>query len=111
MKTIDEFGKDPTVQRTRTLFSLMERMDKALQEGLKLSAFDARLGTIRSIRQQLYERCFTRALRKGIYMDEEKALELFSHCQKTAAARCGFAYPYEVSDDPEILILMKEEIS
>ena len=108
MKTIDEFGKDPTVQRTRKLFSLMERMDKALFESLKLSPFDERLRTIREKRQSLYEKTFSRAIFQGLFMDEEIALELFSHCQITAVTKCGFEYPLQYSDNPQITALIEE---
>jgi hypothetical protein len=109
MKAIDKFGNDPTVQRTRKLFSLMERMDKALFESLKLSQFDERLRTIREIRQSLYEKSFSRAIYKGLFMDEETALELFSHCQKKAVTKCGFKYPLQYTDNPQITALMEEE--
>jgi hypothetical protein len=108
MKTIDEFGKDPTVQRTRKLFSLMERMDKTLFESLKLSQFDERFRTIRETRQSLYEKSFSRAIYKGIFMDEETALELFNYCQKKAVTKCGFEYPLQYSDNPRITALIEE---
>jgi hypothetical protein len=108
MKTIDEFGKDPTVQRTRTLFAMMEKMEKALLERLNLSPFDKRLRIIRDMRQHLYEKSFSIAIDRGLYMNEEAALELFAHCQKIAATKCGFDYKLLHEENPKIAAIIQE---
>jgi hypothetical protein len=108
MKTIDTFGKDPTVQRTRKLFSLMEKMDIALFENLKLTQFDERFRTIREKRQSMYEKAFSRAMLKGYYIDEEAAILLFNHCQKIAVTKSGLSYPFEFTENPELSALIKE---
>jgi hypothetical protein len=109
MKITDEFGKDPTVQRTRKLFSMMEKMDKTLFESLQLTQFDERLRTIRETRQDLYEKAFSRAMHQGFYMDEEAALLLFNHCQKIAVTKNGFSYPFEFKENPGLYAFIKEE--
>jgi hypothetical protein len=108
MNTIDQFGKDPTVQRTRKLFSKMGKLDKDLFETLKLDAFDSRVRSIRDSRQRLYEKAFTAAMYKGFFMDENTAILLFNHCQKIAVTKYGFEYPFELSESPELSALVKE---
>jgi hypothetical protein len=111
MKVIDEFGKDLAVQRTRKLFSMMEKMDKALLESLKLSPFDERLRIARDMRQDLYGKSFSLAIYRKIYMDETAALELFSHCQKIAFTKCGFEYPLQYTENPKIMALIQEAMT
>jgi hypothetical protein len=111
MKVIDEFGNDPAVQRTRKLFSMMEKMDKALLEILKLSPFDERLRVARNMRQNLYAKSFSLAIFKRMNIDEAAALELFSHCQKIAFKKCGFEYPLQYVENPKIAALIQEAMS
>ena len=111
MKIIDEFGKDPTVQRTRKLFSMMEKADLALIEKLDLSPFDTRLRTARTMRLNLYEKVFSLAFRKSIQVDESFALQLFMHCQKIAFAKCGFSYEPDQPEIPQIAALIKEALA
>ncbi len=108
MKTIDEFGKDPTVQRTRKLFAKMESADKVLFESLRIDPLDMRVRAIRDLRQSLYEKTFMRAMKKGIYMDEDAALLLFNHCQKIAVKKNGFEYPLEFTENPELSAFIEE---
>lgn len=111
MNTTDEFGKDPAVQKTRVLFSMMEKSDRALLESLNISPFDKRLRMIRDIRHHLYEKSFSLAMNKGFYMDKETALALFDHCQKIAVAKCGFNYPLESTENSRISGLVQEAMS
>ncbi len=111
MDTIDEFGKDPAIQKTRILFSMMEKADKALQESLGISPFDKRLRMIRDIRHHLYEKSFSLAMNKGLYLNKETALAIFEHCQKIAVVKCGFNYPQEFTENPKIAALVQEAMS
>jgi len=110
MKTMDEFGKDPTVQRTRILFSMMEKSDSALIKSLDLSPFDERLRTARIARLNLYNKVISLAFHKKIFVDENFALELFNHCQKIAFSKCGFSYETGQPDNPKITALIQETL-
>lgn len=111
MKTIDEFGKDPTVKRTRILFSMMEKSDSALIKRLDLSQFDERLRTARTVRLNLYNKVISLAFHKKIYVDENFALELFEHCQTIAFTKCGFSYETDQPDNPKVSALIQEALA
>lgn len=111
MKTIDEFGNDPTVKRTRILFSMMDKSDSALIKNLDLSPFDERLRTARTVRLNLYNKAISLAFHKKIYVDENFALELFNHCQKIAFNKCGFSYEADQPDNLKITALIQEALA
>ncbi len=108
MKNIDEFGNDPAIQRTRKIFAVMEKMDSDILKKANLSPFDARLRSVRDIRRSLYERTFSHAIKKGIYMDEAAAIELFTICQKIAFKTIGISFETGHPENKEMTALIQE---
>ncbi len=105
----DEFGHDPTVQRTRAYFSRMETLDSRLIRNSGISKFDKRLRPARELRFRLFEAACSRAGKKGLRLDDNKALTLFEICQDLAFAKLGL--PVVLSStvfDPDLVSLAKE---
>ncbi|MBU0652465.1 MAG: hypothetical protein KKG96_06245 [Proteobacteria bacterium] len=111
MNKSDDFGHDPTVQKTRNYFAQMESMDSKLIERSGISLFDPRLRDGRDMRFKLFETTCSLAVRKGHRLDECVALELFDLCQEMAFKTCGL--PVSPSDRPlksELMSLIKEAL-
>ena len=89
MNTVDEWGQDPTVKRTRTYFARMEAMDAAWIKRSGISAFDPRLRKARELRFALFENAGRRAARQGMRAEEDLLITLFAMCQDTAFKKCG----------------------
>jgi len=111
MNSADDFGHDPTVQRTRKYFTRMEIMDSRLIERSGISMFDPRLRDGRDMRFKLFETACSLAARKGHRLDEEMALELFGLCQDMAFKTSGLPVSSsDQSENPKLLSLIKEAI-
>ncbi len=107
----DEFGHDPGVQRTRAYFSHMEALDARLIKSAGISKFDKRLRPARELRFSLFENACSRAYKKGLRLDDSKALCLFEICQDMAFKKNGLStsQPSAVFD-PELALLAKEGV-
>jgi hypothetical protein len=66
----DEWGHDPSVQRMRMVFSIMEKAQTALIKHLELSRFDIRLREIRETARRLFDRAFAATAKKKLSLDE-----------------------------------------
>jgi hypothetical protein len=111
MKIINEFDNDPDIKRTRKLFAVMEKMDSDLLQKANLSPFDTRLRSVRDIRRSLYERSFSRAFKKGIYIDEAAAIDLFTICQKIAFKTIGISFEADHRENTEMTALIQEVLT
>lgn len=107
----DEFGHDPGVQHTRAYFSQMEAMDSRLIKSIGISRFDKRLRPARELRFRLFEAACSRANKKGLRLDDNKALTLFEICQDQAFQKNGFSVtPPSTLFDPDLVSLAKEGV-
>ena len=105
----DEFGHDPEIQQTRTYFSQMEALDSRLIDRSGISRFDARLRPAREMRFSLFETACSRAYKKGLRLDENRALALFEICQDLAFQKNGLSVtPSSTMFDPDLISLAKE---
>lgn len=107
----DEFGHDPGVQRTRAYFSRMEAIDSRQIKSSGISRFDKRLRPARELRFRLFEAACSRAYKKGVRLDDDKALSLFEICQDMAFQKNGLSVtPSSTVFDPKIVSLTKEGV-
>ena len=107
----DEFGHDPGVQHTRAYFAQMEAMDSRLIRSSGISRFDKRLRPARELRFRLFEAACSRACKKGLRLDDNKALMLFEICQDLAFQKNGLsAFPSSAMFDPQLVSLAKEGV-
>jgi hypothetical protein len=94
MKISDEWGHDPTVQRMRRIFSIMEKSQKELLRDGNVSPFDSRLRRTRNEARDLFEQIWPLAAQKEVVSNEREAALLYKHCLTHALKRNGM----EVSD-------------
>jgi hypothetical protein len=93
---IDEWGHDPTVQRVRRLFTLMENEQNALLNQLSLSSLDARLHDSRKTALKLYERACSLAAPKRLAWDEKTYAAVYITCLITVLEKLGIRIPDDV---------------
>lgn len=86
---MDEWGRDPSIQRMRKIFSAMEELDRALIKSTDTSPFDTRLRAIRAMSLELFEKSYAHGLSKGVQPDNLFILELFRHCHVTSFTKHG----------------------
>ncbi len=109
MEAKDDWGQDPNVRRTRDYFSRMEAMDFELINRSGISLFDPQLRPARELRFSLFENTCSRAVEKGMLLDEHLGLELFKLCQDMAFKNCGLPVSsLNLSQNPELVSLVKE---
>ncbi len=89
----DEWGHDPSVQRTRVVFSIMEKAQNALIKHLELSRFDGRLREIRETARRLFDRAFAATAAKGLNLDEEALTGIYIDALIQAFQRAGVPLP------------------
>ena len=106
---MDDWGKAPSVQRMRKIFSMMEQIDDALIKSLGISPFEPRLRDIRDMSRELFEKSFTHCISKGISPDEKTTIELFKQCHITAFKKYGISVPgQEEPEDNQISNIIRE---
>ncbi len=93
MAVRDEWGYDPTVQMMRRVFSLMEKAQSDLLQGLNLSLFDPRLRGVRSRARDFFEQTWPIALQKEIVSNERGAALLYMHCLVHTLEQNGVKVP------------------
>ena len=111
MKSIqDEWGRDPSVQSMRRVFSFMEEAQQELLSRLNISLFDKKLRHIRKRALELFEQAWPLAARQRIILSEKDAAPLYAHCLARALSSAGVNVPNELlpKDDKIIHFLQKE---
>ena len=105
----DEWGRDPSVQSMRRVFSSMEEAQRELLLRLNISVLDRRLRRSREQALELFERTWPKAARRGI-MGEEGATSLYLHCLAESLRLAGVDVPEELLPRNEKVIhLLKKE--
>jgi hypothetical protein len=93
---IDEWGHDPTVQRVRRLFALMENEQDALVKQLSLSPIDSRLHDSRKTALRLYEEACSQAAAKRLAWDETTYAAVYINCLLRVLEKRGIRIPDKV---------------
>ena len=94
MKSIqDEWGHDPSVQKMRRVFSLMEEAQQRLLKTLNILPFDKRLRSVREQALEIFAKAWPLAVRQGIIGDEKEAVPFYLHCLARALSSVGVEVP------------------
>ena len=108
----DEWGRDPSVQSMRRVFSFMEEAQGQLLGNLKISLFDQRLRRGRQHALELFEQAWPLAIKKGIITNEREAAPFYLHCLAQALKLARIEVPDELlPKDEEIIRFLKKERS
>lgn len=99
----DEFGRNPSVQRMRKIFSGMEKFQWDMLEKLKISHFDDRLQNIRKNALDLFGKSFPLAASKGMTMDEKTVSMLYAFCLAQAIKLVDIDVPGSILPDNKTL--------
>jgi len=105
----DEWGKDPTVQLMRKVFSRMELAERELLEETGISMWDPRLRRWRGISRAAFERAWASATRREIDLGEDQAGALYAHCLARTMMREGIESARYHQKDETIKRLVEEE--
>ena len=105
----DEWGQDASVQSMRRVFSLIEEAQRELLLCLNISFLDPRLRRCREQALELFERTWSKAVRRGM-TGEEDAAPLYLHCLAQTLRLAGVDVPDEsLSRDEKIIRFLKKE--
>ncbi len=105
----DEWGHDASVQNMRRVFSSIEEAQWELLLCLNISFLDGRLRRIREQALELFERTWSKAMRKGM-MGEKDAVPLYLHCLARALHSAGIEVSEELLPrDEKIIHLLRKD--
>ena len=108
MPSQDEWGRDPSVQSMRRVFSSMEEAQRELLSCLNISVLDWRLRRSREQALELFERTWSKAARTGM-VGEEVAAPLYLHCLAQSLRLAGVEVPGELlPKDEKVIHLLKK---
>jgi hypothetical protein len=112
MKSIqDEWDRDPSVQSMRRVFSFIEAAQQELLLCLNLSFLDRRLRHSREQALELFERTWSKAVRRGM-MSEKDAAPLYVHCLARTLRLAGVEVPEELLPrDEKVIRFLQKELS
>lgn len=91
----DDWGRDPTVQMMRRIFSRMEEAQAHLIQSCSISPFDPRLRKVRNQAREIFEEAWPTALQKGVISSDQQTIFLYVSCLKYALKKNGFVLPAE----------------
>jgi hypothetical protein len=105
----DEWGRDPSVQLLRRVFSHIEREQKKLLDHLQISPLDSRLRPWREVTLRFFERAWDAAGRHGLARDERGAALLYVEVLARTLRSHGIDVPTEwVPYDEHISRFLRE---
>jgi len=105
----DEWGDDASVQSMRRVFSSMEEAQRELLLCLDISFLDRRLRRSREQALELFERTWSKAVRKGM-MSEKDAAPLYLHCLARTLRSAGVEVSEELLiRDAKIIQLLNKD--
>jgi hypothetical protein len=106
----DEWGHDPSVQSMRRVFSSMEEAQRELLLCLNISFFDRRLRRSREQALEVFERTWSKAVRRGM-MSEKDAAPLYVYCLARTLRLAGVEVPEELLPrDEKITRFLQKEL-
>jgi len=107
----DEWGRDPSVQSMRRVFSSIEEAQQEFLLCLNISCFDRRLRRSREQALELFERTWPKAVRRGM-MSEKDAAPLYVHCLARTLRLAGVEVPGELLPrDEKVIRFLQKELS
>ena len=107
----DEWGRDPSVQSMRRVFSFIEAAQQELLLCLNLSFLDRRLRRSREQALEFFERTWSKAVRRGM-MSEKDAAPLYVHCLARTLRLAGVEVPEELLPrDEKVIRFLQKELS
>ena len=107
----DEWGRDPSVQSMRRVFSSIEEAQQEFLLCLNISCFDRRLRRSREQALELFERTWPKAVRRGM-MSEKDAASLYVHCLARTLRLAGVEVPGELLPrDEKVIRFLQKELS
>ncbi len=110
MMVADEWGRDPGVQRMRSVFGKTEEAQSGFLGDSSLSPFDERLKDWRREALRSFEHYWCRAVRKGINLSDEEVAVLYVACLAQVIQRSGVKITSPVlPKDRKILRLMETD--
>ena len=106
----DEWGHDPSVQSMRRVFSSIEEAQRELLLYMNISFLDRRLRRSREQAFELFERTWSKAIRKGM-MSEKDAAPLYLHCLARMLRSAGVEVSEELLPRNEKIVhLLKKDL-
>lgn len=106
---IDEWGRDPSIQRMRRVFAAAEAAQDRLLEELKISLLDKRLRQWRKIALHLFEQSWARAATQRTGLVEKDLGDLYVCCLARVLESKGVAVPRRVLPDNAAVSGLLEE--
>jgi len=111
MAVDDDWGRDPSVQMMRQVFSRMEVVQEEFLKHLNIAPLDARLRHWRETALGCFERAWVYATRRAIHFEEEKAAAVYIHCLARGMALEGINIPPgALPQDQDIEMLLTEAL-
>lgn len=106
----DEWGRDPSVQSMRRVFSFMEEAQQQLLRDLNLSSLDQRLRRGREQALEFFEQAWPVAIKRKIIASDKDAAPFYLLCLAQALKLARIEVPEEVlpKDEKMIRFLEKE---
>lgn len=112
MSEIDEWGRDPSVNRMREIFSRMEEAQRNLLKQTGISFFDNRLRQTREKAKGLFERTWSHAATQDLNMGENEIAGLYTYCLAWALGHAGIQVSEKIlPDDEKLRDFIKEILS
>ena len=106
----DEWGRDPSVQRMRQVFSYMEAAQIELLKQLRISQLDSRLRGARETAKGFFERAWSLSVSRGMDIGEEELAVLYIHCLALSLSKSGVEIPGGALPDDERLSALANEV-
>ena len=110
MNEIDDWGRDPSVQQMRHVFSMMDAGQRRLLRDGEISPFDTRLRRGRDTARALFENAWSLASSRGINVSEEEIAVLYAICLAGALNRLGLKVPEAAVAGHDKLAALAQEV-
>lgn len=106
----DEWGRDPGVQRMRSVFGKIEEVQSGFLRDAELSPLDKRLKDWRRQALKSFEHHWGRVVRKGMDLSDNEVAVLYVACLAHVIQRSGVKIPTSAfPKDKKILRLMETD--
>ena len=109
MITMDDWGKDPSVQTMRRVFKEMEKSKNEILMRLDIAPFDPRTRGWLEKALSAFEKTWSLANQMGLIMDENRASMIYAHCFSKVIGSEGTEIPEGlIPEDKETERLINE---
>ncbi len=107
----DEWGRDPSVQRMRRIFSDFEKVQNSLLKKIKISLFDGRLRNIRTTARDLFDKSYSLAVSKGKPVDDRAMADLYRFSFLKSFRMAGVGIPKEILPKDMVFAELVNEVA